>query len=154
MWHFHHAVRGSLLVGVRLDAFARPGRAEQWQWGSLQVGGKCNIRHPCCLEISSMVSGLRLSKDGAAGQPLSAGVPSLSLQQRHSQMPCPGPGCDTGIFTSASSQHFLLVQSAAFGNASRGSSFPFHYCVPEVFQALKPSPAFTVLMHPSSVFEC
>lgn len=105
------------------------------------------------LEISFIVSGLQLSKCRAAGWPISAGVPSRSLQQRRSHMPCPGPECDTGIFTSASLQHFLLVQLAAFGNASWGSSFPFHYRIPEVFQALKPLLAFTVSMHPSSVFE-
>lgn len=131
------------------------GRAEQWQRGSLQMGGNAIFEILVAwkkLEISFMVSGLQLSKQGAAGQPLSAGVPSLSLRQRRSQMPCPGPGCDMGIFTTASSQHFLLVQSAAFGNTSRGSSFPFHYRVPEVLQALKPSPVFAVLTHPSSVF--
>lgn len=102
-------------------------------------------------EIPVLVSGLELSKHGAAGQPLSAGVPSLSMHHCSSQMPRPGPGWDTRIFTIASSHHFLLVLLAAFGNAGWGSSFPFHYHVPEVFHALKPLPAFAVLMHPSSV---
>lgn len=131
-------------------------RAEQWQRGSLQMGGNAIFKILVAwkkLEISFIVAGLQLSKCGAAGWPLSAGVPSLSLQQRCSHTPRPGPECDTGIFTTASLQHFLLVQLAAFGNASWGSSFPFHYRIPEVFQALKPLLAFTVSMHPSSVFE-
>lgn len=73
-----------------------------------------------------------------------------------SQTPGPGPRWDTGIFTTASSQLFVFVQSAgnAFGDASRGGSFPLHCCGPEVLQALKLLPVFAVLTRPSSACEC
>lgn len=46
-----------------------------------------------------------------------------------------------------------LFPRAARGNASQGRNFPFHYHVPDVFQALKLLPVLAVWMHPSSVLE-
>lgn len=95
--------------------------------------------------------GLKVRQLRAVGQLCSAGLTSLSLSEP-ALCPNPWPGWDTGIFTAASS-HCSLVQLAARGSASRGSNFPFHYRVPDVFQALKLLPAFAVWMHPSSVQE-
>lgn len=121
---------------------------EQWQWGSVQVEGKCDIQNPY-FGNSGQELGFEGQALGAVGQLCSAGLKSLS---QPALCPNPWPGWDTGIFTAASS-HCSLVQWAACGNASQDGNFPFHYHVPDVFQALKLLPAFAVWMHPSSVLE-
>lgn len=122
---------------------------EQWQWDSVQVEGECDIQKPCFGNSSQ-----GLGFEGQAAQCSGTAVLSRSdiSVSEPALCPNPRPGWDTGIFTAASS-HCLPVQSAAHGNASRGGNFPFHYHVPDVFQALKLSPVFAVWMHPSSVLE-
>lgn len=152
MWHFHGAVRGSLLVGVRLDVFARAGRrAEQPQlaggemWCSEPLLPGRNWKCPLWFQACSKQA---CSSRTTLSHPLSHHFPRASAV----------PKCLTlalaGDFHNCILTRFLLGQSAALGGASRSSGFPCHYCVPDVFQALKPSPAFAVSTPPSSVFEC
>lgn len=157
MWHFHRAVRGDLLVGVRLGAFARP--AWSSAAGQRDAGGKRNILSPRCLEeIGNIFCGFRFT-----GQQVQSGrmaaipdVPSLSSPQRRPKRLALALVGIRGFFTTASSQPFLFVQSVgnAFGDASQGGSFPLRYCVPEVLQALKLLLVFAVLTRPSSACEC